>query len=96
MKNVPFLELLQIQIIKGVLKTILDVYQIKEKIIFSSWCMVVMECFVQIIKRVLKTILEFYQIKEKNNVFHHDVWLLWNVFLVLNLMLKNSDCQMVN
>ena len=30
-----------------------------------------------------------YQIKKKNHVFHRDVLLLWNVFAVLNLMLKD-------
>ena len=29
-----------------------------------------------------------YQMKE-NHVFHHDVLLLWNVFAVLNLMIKD-------
>ena len=30
-----------------------------------------------------------YQMKGKNHVFHRDVLLLWNVFAVLNLMLKD-------
>ena len=37
-----------------------------------------------------------YQMKEKNDVFHRDVLLLWNVFAVLNLNAKRSDGEMVN
>ena len=36
-----------------------------------------------------------YQFKEKNHVFHHDVLLLWNVFAVLNLMLKDLTVRLL-